>query len=509
MEHTFVVHEGVHQGDPASGAAFSLALARPVHIFLEQNHGVLIARNADDMTHLGQPESIFAVCPALRALVYAYTRLQMNPSKEVVWSPRPLSPMAVQAAADNGVPIHTTTDPALQGVVAAGAAIGTPEFEEKHAADKANAIIASLDRIVTHVLRPVTAQTTSARRALSLHVLFQLIRLCFPSQFVHLLRTMPPRATHTHAARLDSAIRRTVLRVLNADIAALRLGVNPLRIAAQLALPPTFGGMGLHNTSDLADAAYLASVVDTAHTVHKLVGNLAHQPPDQPPPTATSIAAAAPEVHTHPDTTAVRGLDGAIASLRERLTGIDNAGVIMDGVTATTVIAPRGQAQDPLRGGTQHRLVLALHRCNFNMLVKLIMEDECQPDIEERKRTVAALRSSGREGGTILTSTIANPRHSLDDVALMCLFRMQLRLPFAKGRFTCQLCNKTSDAYGEHAFTCTSSTSAMVAILTSTHGCMTTFAVSWACRHSPTPSTMKLGPRPTSQDWTHPCDQTS
>ena len=49
--------------------------------------------------------------------------------------------------------------------------------------------------------------------------------------------------------------------------------------------------------------------------------------------------------------------------------------------------------------------MLALHRCNFNKLVQLIMEDAFQPNIAERKRTVAALRSTGRKDDTILTST--------------------------------------------------------------------------------------------------------
>ena len=113
-----------------------------------------------------------------------------------------------------------------------------------YAEAKVDAIEAQLRKLRDVVARQVTTVTRSLRQWV-----FQVVRLCMPAQFNHVLRTVPPHNTAESAKRLDTLLADFVMWLVDVRADA---NTTPSRnqLAEVILLQISRGGMGITNTEN-------------------------------------------------------------------------------------------------------------------------------------------------------------------------------------------------------------------------------------------------------------------
>ncbi|MCX8513447.1 MAG: reverse transcriptase domain-containing protein, partial [Chthoniobacteraceae bacterium] len=245
--------DGVLQGEPSSGAIFSLTQARSVlNPVRELFPSLRIFSYHDDVYLVGnEPDVVFTAFDNVLSR-YSALGMELVPSKCVALT-RNLGP--IQALADaRGVPVTS------EGTVIVGAPVGTDAFCIRELERRAEGVEQEIDSLYNSFDRYEYDSGAAAQHY------FHLIRLCLPSQFIYSLRTSPPRHTVQITTRVDSAIRRLLYRVL----ALPGTPDDDTFYRDQLSLPTRYSGFNILCLANTAAAAYAASVVGAL----PVIGNL-------------------------------------------------------------------------------------------------------------------------------------------------------------------------------------------------------------------------------------------
>ena len=253
----------------------------------------------------------------------------------------------------------------------------------------------------------------------------------------------------------------------------------------RMRLPLRLGGLGVQACEFICDAAYVASVAETAHHIRRIAGELLVPPAatdtqapstigpggatSSPPPAipvnegpASAASAVSPHTRAPPtDSTFVQGLDAALARLA---TATGNAEVVRTLTVASIAEAAQPAVARDTRGpatvpdvpprGLQKLFTAAIHD---TALTSLLADLNADPDSEYGKRAATQLLSCGGEGGAWLTASPTHPYTAMPDAAFRAAVWLRLRIPFLSSAYPCTACKgaQMNDVYGDHAFSCT------------------------------------------------------
>jgi len=228
------VERGTQQGDPLGpflhAAALMLVLLRlarlhPTHV-IDAFH--------DDVRAVGPVAGLGAVVESA-ARVGALVDAEMAPAKCVAWSP-----------GTTAAPPDLTAQWRSEGVEQFSILVGNRGFVAARVAAMAAAQAEGVAAIVALPEEQLQSKLL-------------LLRLCPGPRVTYSLRSLPPDVGATLAAAVDADVRRTLLALLcdAADDADVRAAV-----LARAALPVRMGGLGLGDSTRVADVAVVASWVD-------------------------------------------------------------------------------------------------------------------------------------------------------------------------------------------------------------------------------------------------------
>ena len=269
-------NRGVLQGDPLGGIFYSITLAptlaelRKEFAFPRTAEPGSPMRDADvlslydDVVMLPRPDVAPAMYKRFKAGL-AKHGLTDSGAKGEYYSPAGTPPQLVAAMKAAGL----SKPPAPNGLVVAGAAIGTEQFMRAHCDEVASKIVSQLNVITAALadrLRPLSLGDLPVKQGI-----FMVLRVCEASRFIFTLRVHPPDTVRSAAQRVDAALENATAALLGVDVAAppQDFSVPLFRSALHLALRN--GGGGVMPQAAVAEAAYVGAVTGAAPHILRTV----------------------------------------------------------------------------------------------------------------------------------------------------------------------------------------------------------------------------------------------
>jgi hypothetical protein len=330
-----------------------------------------------------------------------------------------------QGAAARGLPVGA------DGILIAGVPVGRVAFVDAHVNSKADSTIAKLQQLedASHTL-------ALPKNLPKLQSLMRCIRMCIASTFSHMLRTVDPDVTRSHAQRIDDATILTVMRLLGhgSDAGVMNGTTVAARSArVRLFLPLTHGGYGLTSCAATADAAFIGSWATTGTLVELAIPfSTAALPGEAEQPTAALG-------HVQP-------LDGALARLKLDVEALDKPSEVPADALDTIRMK---------RKGVQRQLSELVAQQKYNTLLASFDATSAAGKIA----SASLLSASGAHAGAWLQASPAFHSTQLNDGEFVIASNMRLQLPqrlvrVRGGATKCTRCPATHTPEGDHAFCC-------------------------------------------------------
>ena len=166
-------------------------------------------------------------------------------------------------------PYHLEIVPTAEGIVVAGAPIGSTQFVEDYLMKEVDSIKAQLSKYID-----ITQIQFSSKKHDS-QTLNAIMRKCISSQFTYLLRCCKPSNTKYAAETLDDALFKFFMHCIDAGTELQELDATEIkRIRQQIFLPLRYGGCGLTSSQFIAEAAFIGSISLSANWIGKIIPSL-------------------------------------------------------------------------------------------------------------------------------------------------------------------------------------------------------------------------------------------
>ena len=244
---------GTLQGSTFSQVFFNLAVHKAYTTTQAQHPNTALFALHDDTYIAGPPLDIIAAAATLTRELQSLG-LNTQPEKARAWSRR-----------NTGLYTPTTHGtPSTQGIIVAGAPVGTPTFEKEGAAN----IAARADHLCAQIDLIPDKQTR-----------LLLIRHCAVPIGTYATRTIPPEHTTSAADALDTSLLRSLQHIL--DYPPLSPDTT---LVAQASLPIRLGGLGITLHRHTSHPAYLASLILSTKTLAKHPAQLNRPAAQDPTP---------------------------------------------------------------------------------------------------------------------------------------------------------------------------------------------------------------------------------
>ncbi len=242
--------EGVLQGNPLSGAIFSLYLHHVLSPLALEFPDVWHGGFYDDRLVAGTPERVsqwfsrmLELLPDLMTVQKRKTMLLAGPQCDLV--------AAKKAADDMGVQFVT------DGIKLCGGFLGSDLYVTQQVDAKLVQVRTSLNRLELAALNGDNTIQSGMR----------VVRQCIPPQLTHMFRCTHPRLTSIYAAMLDQMLASTVLRLCRLAPADLLGPLGELR-RDLVFLPVNDGGFGFAQSQVVATTGFIGSLALVGDNVH-------------------------------------------------------------------------------------------------------------------------------------------------------------------------------------------------------------------------------------------------
>ena len=451
-DHVIMSESGVGQGDPVAGLAWAI-VAHPVIVKAKETVkdlkvGVFLA---DDGTFLGNREQLQQVVRVFnelgpeRGLTLSTDLTVPGHGKTVVFCPAGIPPELGPDPLQCGSRIVSQS-----GTRLLGSPIGSEEFSRQLLSEAIQKIEIITSKLV--LLEDPMSQYVLLRSTLGL------------SKFGYILRTTPCSDFPDLLDRFDSIMLQALSDLMGSALCP--------SAASQAALPVSMGGMGLRRSRDHAAIAYSASVVSSVGLIQRLTDPGAGRGDSEVPEegdgaTAEVVDAAAAEANAAADAAAAAGGaaaavagDGAAAEDGDSETAeqnVDSVELLLGRLLTPAVLAGVARSvgvevtlQELSAGVTQKSLAL---RTDLYQLHKLT---ESLHDPRDRARLAALSRPKA----LAFLNSVPNRRtgNYLRPEQFVVVMRYVLGEPIYNVDTAvappCRSCNKPSDIYGHHAYSC-------------------------------------------------------
>ena len=256
---------GVPQGSPSSGPIFNITQASTIKNIETEHPNIMILSVHDDHYIIG--ELPYAL-PALQMFdrEFAILNLKRQETKSKIYHHnREFNEDEINDIQQYSLEIV----PSTEGIVVAGAPIGSITFIEEYLMTEVNNIKEQLNKYIDITQRQFSSKKHDSQ------TLNAIMRKCISSQFTYLLRCCKPSNTKHAAEILDNELFKFFIHCIDAHNELEELDETEIkRIRQQVFLPLRHGGCGLTSSKFIAEAAFLGSISLSAHWIGKIIPSL-------------------------------------------------------------------------------------------------------------------------------------------------------------------------------------------------------------------------------------------
>ena len=248
------LEKGVAQGGTASSAQFCVVLHQAVTKKLaEEFEEIEILSISDNITVFGELEMVCDVIERATELIETGMGGRLQPTKTTIYgSGKEYKDEAIQRAQQLGVKWIG----AEEGFECAGTPIGSEQYKINKAEEKADGIIAEIEKIT------VLATSDNSNIGNTVQTMMAIMRVCETSQLSFLSRVLPRRIMQHAAKRVDRAIINAVAKMTQTTKLLAPMNSEKLeKQIEQLFLPVRFGGIGLQSAERALEGSFVGSIV--------------------------------------------------------------------------------------------------------------------------------------------------------------------------------------------------------------------------------------------------------
>jgi Reverse transcriptase (RNA-dependent DNA polymerase) len=260
------MERGIPQGNPMSGIFFNICRVRVLEEVRNLHPDIFIVHFHDDDYFLGLPGNIFA---AIQTFDHGMDNLGIvrNRIKSQLYDPIGLDPANLQQSCEeNGF----TYVPTEQGIEVCGAPIGSRQFMTEFVNRVVNeSIRKQLDDMRRVFLTP-NGQIKKENQTV-----FQIVRMCVPSQLTYLLRTCDPDLTQDAARMLDSILDDFLVLLFDCQGHLHDMTLEEKQVLVKrIHLKFSRGGLGITPSATIAGAAFVGSITLCFNYLTTIVPNI-------------------------------------------------------------------------------------------------------------------------------------------------------------------------------------------------------------------------------------------
>jgi hypothetical protein len=248
------MEEGTVQGSPTGRIFFSLAFKSILDEVREENPTAFMPHYYDDLYIIAPLAEAAAAFRSLQRKLPDI--LEINLGKSVLYAPDPASHESAEDEARSlGMPFES------RGILVCKSPVGTEAYETEKISERFQHVIAMMPDIV----QAATLPDSNTRVQAAMRVL----RLCFGSKLVHLLRSSPSRAVIAEALRFDETTINTAMHLIGQELPDLDTAYGRA-IRERTLLPVAEGGLGLPSLGAIVHAAQVSAMALIAPRVSEL-----------------------------------------------------------------------------------------------------------------------------------------------------------------------------------------------------------------------------------------------
>jgi len=262
---------GVPQGNPISGSIFNIFRSDELEELRQENDRVIILSFHDDDYFLGEPNDVF---PAVLSLDNKMQPLGImrNQAKCKVYDPNGVHEQLQQQCNAFGC-VYV---PSEEGIIVCGAPVGSLRFQREY-------VLAKVDQKVKREIDQLkqVMLTPNGELKKENQCIYQIIRLCVPSQLTFLFRTCTPDVTEDAAKRLDELITEFLIILFNARPYFQEMNQDEKKIfVKRIQLQFSKGGLGITPSEAIVGAAFVGSITLTFQYISSLIPDLKERWPE-------------------------------------------------------------------------------------------------------------------------------------------------------------------------------------------------------------------------------------
>lgn len=248
------MEEGTVQGSPTGGVFFSLAFKSILDAVREEHPSAFMPHYYDDLYIIAPLADAAAAFRSLQAKLPV--PLEINLNKCVLFAPDPATHESAEAEAGAlSMPFEA------RGILVCKSPVGDPDYETQQVTERFNHVM----ELMPDIVQAATLPDSSTRVQAAMRVL----RLCFGSKLVHLLRSSPSRAVLAQALSFDEATFNTAMHLIGQALPDLDTAYGRA-IRERTLLPVSEGGLGLPSLGAIVHAAHVSSMALIAPRVSEL-----------------------------------------------------------------------------------------------------------------------------------------------------------------------------------------------------------------------------------------------
>ena len=259
------MQRGVPQGNPISGTFFNITRADALSTVRSNHPSIFLLSFHDDDYFIGPPNDIFQAIHSFDTVMQPLG-LSRNELKCQLYDPSGVHDDLEQLCIEAQCAYINREE----GIIVCGAPVGSLQFQRRYIQ---SVVEISINKQLDDLRRIFLTPNGQLKR--DIQTIYQLIRLCIPSQLTFLLRTCIPDVTSEASRTLDKVIDEFLILLFDArhHITAMDNAQKAILIK-RIHLQFSKGGLGITPSEAIVEAAFVGSLSLSFKYMCSIIPNL-------------------------------------------------------------------------------------------------------------------------------------------------------------------------------------------------------------------------------------------
>jgi len=259
------MERGVTQGNPMSGIYFNLCRVNALKVVRREHGRIQMISYHDDDYFLGLPEDVFEAL-ATYDINMDTIGINRNRLKSQLYDPSGMYGDITEQCQQHGC----TFVPTDQGIMVCGSPVGSREFMVNYVRGIVQNSIRNQLQDIKRVFLTPNGEVKKENQTI-----YQLVRLCIPSQLTFLWRTCIPDVTEEAATNLDAIVDEFLILLFDCrhHVEAMNME-DKMNLIKRIHLKFSKAGMGITPSRAIIGAAYVGSITLAFNYLNNIIPDL-------------------------------------------------------------------------------------------------------------------------------------------------------------------------------------------------------------------------------------------